>query len=270
MGTLLSKQAIDAFWADGAICLRGVFDDSWIKRLREAVDLDLVSPGPLHKVRTSSGSQGLFFVDFQLWQRFEACRDFVWNSGAAEIVAQILQSQSTFFYHDHLLVKEPRASDPTPWHHDQPYYPIEGKQICSIWLPLDPVDAQTCVEYVKGSHRWGKWFTPQYFNSRGSQLQAQDPRFEPIPDISAERDRHEFLSWDLEPGDCIVFHALTVHGAPGNLSSSRRRRAWATRWCGDDARYQTRVGDISPPLYDHPLKTGDPLGCELFPKVLCL
>jgi ectoine hydroxylase-related dioxygenase (phytanoyl-CoA dioxygenase family) len=96
---------------------------------------------------------------------------------------------------------------------------------------------------------------------------VQDSRFEPLPDLDAERDRHEFLAWDMEPGDVIAFHALTLHGASGNRSTSRRRRAWATRWCGDDARYATRVGQVSPPLEGHGLKPGDRLECATFPKV---
>ena len=99
-------------------------------------------------------------------------------------------------------------------------------------------------------------------------LAVEDPRFEPLPDIDAERGSHAFLAWDMEPGDVVAFHALTLHGASGNLSSSRRRRAWATRWCGADARYAARVGQISPPIEGHGLKPGDPLACEMFPRVL--
>jgi hypothetical protein len=37
----------------------------------------------------------------------------------------------------------PRAGtlERTPWHHDQPYYPVDGEQIVSLWMPLDPVGA---------------------------------------------------------------------------------------------------------------------------------
>ena len=38
---------------------------------------------------------------------------------------------------------------------------------------------------------------------------------ERVPDSDAERDRHRNLAWDLEPGDCIAFDFMTVHGAPG-------------------------------------------------------
>ena len=81
-------------------------------------------------------------------------------------------------------------------------------------------------------------------------------------------DLQDFLAWDVEPGDVIAFHALTLHGASGNQSSTRRRRAWAARWCGDDARYAARVSQISPPLEGHGLAPGDRLESAMFPKVL--
>src|SRR5687767_13168943 len=127
----LDPNIIEQFWKDGAICLRHAFDSTWIERLRQAVDQDIAHHGPLSKNRTSSASPGLFFVDFQLWQRFDACLDFVWNSAASQLIAQVLKTEKVYYYHDHLLVKEPGATDPTPWHHDQPYYPLEGHQISS-------------------------------------------------------------------------------------------------------------------------------------------
>lgn len=171
------------------------------------------------------------------------------------------------FYHDHLLVKEPATDLATPWHHDQPYYPIDGEMVASIWLPLDPVDRATTLEFVAGSHRWGRWFRPRYFNADGSALRQPEDGFEEAPDIEAERDAHQILGWALEPGDCLFFHALALHAAAGNASPTRRRRAWATRWLGEDARYAARAGRVSPPLEGHGLAPGDEMACEMFPVV---
>ncbi len=264
----LSQDDIHRYREDGAACLRSVIPMEWIERLRSAVDADMASPGPMRRINTPQGGEGLFFVDFQLWQRHEACRDFVFESPAAELAAQLMDSREVVYYHDHLLVKEPHTPERTPWHHDQPYYPVDGRQIVSFWLPLDPVPRESAVEFVRGSHRWGRWFRPQFFRQGGVDMQVEDTRLEAMPDIEAERSQHEFLSWDMEPGDLIAFHALTVHGAPGNRSSALRRRAWATRWCGEDARYAARAGQISPPLEGHGLRPGDALACEMFPRVL--
>ena len=86
---------------------------------------------------------------------------------ALEESARVMGASKVNFFYDQLLVKEPGTRERTPWHHDQPYYPIDGEQIVSLWLPLDPVDRATCVEYVKGSHRWGRWFQPKYFRQGG-------------------------------------------------------------------------------------------------------
>ena len=86
-----------------------------------------------------------------------------------------------------------------------------------------------------------------------------------MPDIEANRDDYRLLSWGLEPGDCIAFHFLTVHGAPGNLSQSTRRRAFAARFTGADATYIRRQGEMSPPFPEVTLEPGQKLDCETFP-----
>lgn len=36
-----------------------------------------------------------------------------------------------------------------------------------------------------------------------------------------------------QPGDVVVFHMRTLHGAKGNSSSSTHRRVLSTRWLGE-------------------------------------
>jgi ectoine hydroxylase-related dioxygenase (phytanoyl-CoA dioxygenase family) len=47
---------------------------------------------------------------------------------------------------------KPITAERTPWHQDQPYWAVTGRQVASIWLPLDPVDRSASIRYVKGSH----------------------------------------------------------------------------------------------------------------------
>ncbi len=263
----VSEAEVAAYRRDGVVCLRQSFDREWIAALAEAVEKDKAVPGPMVRHNTPEGVTGEFFVDFQLWRRWPECRRFVEESPAAAIAARLLGASEIAFYHDHLLVKEPNTPLPTPWHHDQPYYPIDGQMVGSIWLPLDPVDRATSLEFVAGSHRWGRWFRPRYFNADGTALLPSDDGMEEAPDVEAERDAYEILGWEMAPGDCLFFHALTLHGAAGNASLTRRRRAYATRWLGEDASYATRPGRVSPPIEGHGLKAGDPMACELFPVV---
>ena len=262
----LSRNALTEFARDGAVCLRGVFDTKWLALVAQGVTREMASPCGIAKDYTTDGEPGRYFGSLVMWRGVPEFEEYVLHSPAAEIAGAFRGADEVLFYHDHLLVKEPGTADPTPWHHDQPYYPVDGEQIVSIWMPLDPVDRATSVEFVAGSHRWGRWFAPRYFAGGARYYDLEGTRFEDIPDIEAERGDYEILGWEMEPGDAVVFHALTLHGAPGNQSANRRR-AYATRWLGEDARYAARPGEISPPIEGHGLAPGDPMECETFPVV---
>ena len=88
-----------------------------------------------------------------------------------------------------------------------------------------------------------------------------------MPDIQADRGAYDIVAFDMEPADCIVFHGLTVHGAPGNTSLERRRRALSTIWLGDDTTFAARPGPVRPLFEGHGLAPGDPSDCEYFPRV---
>lgn len=262
----LSRNELTDFARDGAVCLRGVFDAKWLALVAQGVTREMASPCGIAKDYTADGEPGRYFGSLVMWRGVPEFEDYVLHSPAAEIAGAFMGADKVVFYHDHLLVKEPGTKDPTPWHHDQPYYPVDGEQVVSIWMPLDPVDRATSVEFVAGSHRWQRWFAPRYFAGGARYYGLEGTRFEEIPDIEAERGEYEILGWAMEPGDAIVFHALTLHGAPGNQSANRRR-AYATRWLGEDARYAARPGEISPPIEGHGLAPGDPMECEIFPVV---
>jgi ectoine hydroxylase-related dioxygenase (phytanoyl-CoA dioxygenase family) len=251
------------FQRDGAVCVRGAFGPDWLAALDAGIEENLAHPGPMAKTYTPDGKPGRFFGDYCNWRRIRPYGDFLLHSPAAEIAGRLMGSTKVNLFHEHVLVKEPGTLEPTPWHHDQPYWTVDGAQVCSIWMSLDPVPRATSVEFVAGSHRWGKWYSPARFSDSNPH---QGTGFEPVPDIAASRDSHTLLGWDLEPGDCIVFHALTLHGAPGNMQKGRRR-AFASRWCGDDARFVLRQGYMSPPPPADAPPPGGPMDSAPFPVV---
>jgi ectoine hydroxylase-related dioxygenase (phytanoyl-CoA dioxygenase family) len=264
--TSIDQQTVDSFQRDGVVLLRGVFDE-WIDTLRAGVDINMREPGPFGRDYLDDGQEGRFFGDYCNWSRIEQYRAFMFDSPAPALAAGLMQSDSVRIFHEHVLVKEPGTNKITPWHHDQPYYCVDGRQVCSMWIPLDPVAIETCPQFIAGSHDWGRWFLPRKFS--GIDYDHDDARLEPMPDIDARRDDYDIRHWALQPGDAIAFHYLTIHGAPANLSSSHRRRGYAARWLGDDTVYATRAGEISPPFpgLEDRLQPGDPLHSEEFPLV---
>ena len=261
--TLVDDADVEAFRRDGAALLCGLFAE-WLEPLRAGIERNIASPST--DARVYDDEQGRrFFGDYCNWQRFPEYRDFVFDSPAAGVAARLMGSKTARFFHEHVLVKEPGTSIATPWHHDQPNYCVNGSQVCSLWLVLDEVPRETCLEFVAGSHRWGRWFSPERFNR--TPLYEEDG-FEPLPDIDANRDAYDILGWELAPGDAIAFHFLTLHGAPPNRSLTRRRRAFSSRWLGDDTTFAQRKGTTSPPFRGVALKNGDQLDAPEFPLVL--
>jgi ectoine hydroxylase-related dioxygenase (phytanoyl-CoA dioxygenase family) len=166
-------------------------------------------------------------------------------------------------FHDHLLVKEAGTRDPSPWHQDQPYYSIDGRQTVSFWIPLDPVARASTLEFVAGSHAEGRWYMPRSFVKKTAMV-FDEGALEEVPDVEADRDRWPIVGWALEPGDAVAFDMLTLHAAGG---SPTRRRAFSLRLVGDDVRWAPRPHRTSPPFpeLEGVLGAGDPLDHPLFP-----
>jgi hypothetical protein len=53
---------------------------------------------------------------------------------AAELAARMMESPYAVFYHEHVLDKEPGTEKATPWHQDQPYYPVDGDKLVRTGL----------------------------------------------------------------------------------------------------------------------------------------
>lgn len=263
----VTKADIDAYNEDGVVALRGVVSDQWLEKLATAIEDDIRKPGPFfHGYESDEGS---FHGNLRLWETHDTFHEFCLNSEMPAIAQAFFGSDKINLLYDQLFVKEATMTQRTRWHNDQPYWPIRGWQVLSIWVALDDTTAESGrVEFIRGSHKWDRWFQPEVFGKTNAIAQYErNPDFEDIPDIEADRDSYDIISWDLQPGDVYLFHAMTVHGAGGNTLSDRRRRGYTVRYTGDDVVYDVRPG-LSQPLVTDLLKKGDPLDSERYPVII--
>lgn len=252
---------------DGATVLRGVVSPERIAAVGEALDR-LMAPARTEQdfmtgENFSKPGEGAFFNQMFAWLADPDLKGLICDSGLAHVAGELMGASKIRFFYDQILVKEPGAKNRTPWHQDLPYWPVRGEQVISLWVAIDEATPENgVVTYVKGSHRWNRFFAMQAW--RDSQQAATEEMVKAygdlyddektkgqrrsLLDVRENPQNYEFLAWSVEPGDVLVHHALTVHGANGNSSSSMRRRAVATRWFGDDARW-----DISRPHFMHGL-----------------
>jgi ectoine hydroxylase-related dioxygenase (phytanoyl-CoA dioxygenase family) len=256
----VTEALIDEFQADGCVVIRDAFGP-WIEGLREGVEENMAKPSFRERTYRPEDGTAPFFQDFCNWDRIPGYRAFVCDSPMARIAARLMRSKTARIFHDHVLVKEPGTSVATPWHQDQPYYLVQGSQSVSFWVPLDPVPRDRTIEFVAGSHQWGKDFRPDRFD--GTRLYEGD-QSDPVPDIDADRASYDIRGWEVAPGDAVAFNFRTLHGAPAN-ASDQRRRVISVRWVGDDARFARRLRRTSPPFPDLEFEDGAPFRAPEFP-----
>jgi len=256
---LITQDHIDAYWRDGAVLIKGLFRD-FVGQIAAGIEKNLAEPGPFAGDNLKPGEGGRFFEDYCNWERIPEFTDVVRNSPAAEVAAALMRSKTTQMFHEHVLVKEPGTSKPTPWHQDSPYYFVDGMQNVSFWAPIDPVTDAT-LRCVAGSHRWEREVLPTRWLS-DTNFYPEDGDYMPIPDPDAEG--MTILEWPLEPGDAVAFHYRNLHGTRGN-ETKNRRRAFSLRLVGDDARYVERPGPTSPPYPGHDMQPGQKLREDWFP-----
>src|SRR3954452_2764080 len=251
------------FRRDGVVLLRGVLGPDALRLLAAGVERNLRDLSPLGMNATKPGAPGAFVEDFRNWERIPEYGEVIAGSALAATAAQLTRSSEIRLFHDHLLVKEAGTLDRSPWHQDQPYYCIDGSQTVSFWIPLDPVERESTLEFVAGSHT-GAWFMPRSFVA-GTSMVFEEGALEEVPDIEADRGAWPIRGWAMQPGDAVAFNMLTLHAAAG---SPTRRRAFSLRLIGEDVRYAPRPHRTSPPfeeLADGALEAGAPMDHELFP-----
>ncbi|MCY1285151.1 Phytanoyl-CoA dioxygenase (PhyH) [compost metagenome] len=260
---VLSAEEIQRYRDDGVVMIKGAIDPNWMALIENGLEAARANASLVGKFmsRKVEGYQ----MDIFLWKRIDALRDLIYYGPFARWAQQLMGAEEVRFFYDQMFVKEPGTDAPTPWHQDLSFWPIRGEQICSFWIPCDPVNRENSgLLYVKGSHKW-----PQRFKAISPDYVAAiiDDDMDDIPDINAHPERYELLDWDMQPGDILMFHPLTLHGSYGNQSRLRRRRALALRWTGDDVVYVPSAKRM-PIHFEHASVPGGPLRGAAFPRIL--
>lgn len=259
----VSSHAIGDYERDGVCLLPGLFAD-WVEPLRAGLQRNLDHPGDyaFPADSTFDGEPGRFFDSYCNWQRVPEYLTFVLNSAAASVAAQLMGSGTAQLFHEHSFSKEAGTQKATPWHHDLPYYCVDGTQMVSLYVALDPIPIETGVQFLKGSHRTGELYFPRNF-AAGTDYVSDDASMTSAPTAP---DPADIFVTAVDPGDVLAFDFRTLHGS-GDAPISGRRRAFSTRWLGDDVTYCERPGETSPPLVDLGISPGDRMRDDWFPTL---
>ena len=263
----ITQSAIDAYNTDGVVCLRQLFDAEWVERMREASLRYMDSGAGRVRVVQKPGEDSRFYSNVFMCGSDPDFLAFRNESPAAEIGATLMGVDRVRFWYDQLFIKDAGTSAPTQWHHDLPFWPFQGEHLVSIWVALTPATKESSgLEYLAGSHKWDKFYRPV---TPDEDPAFSNPDLEPCPNFSEREDDPSlrFLSWDMEPGDCVCHHPLTVHGAGGNRSSTQRRIGLSIRFLGDDVQWDPRPYTVKLPKEPAVPVGAYPADDELFPII---
>jgi ectoine hydroxylase-related dioxygenase (phytanoyl-CoA dioxygenase family) len=261
---MIDAATVESFQRDGAVCLRQLFAPEEIELLRAGIDANLAHLSPRAKVASTQDDPGRFVEDFCNWQENADYRRFIFDSALPEAAGRLMRSSTAKLYHDHMLTKEPGTRAATPWHQDQPYYNIDGRQNISFWIPVDPVSRESTLEFIAGSHL-GPWLMPRSFMDAQAKWFPEGSLAD-LPNIEAARGSFPILGWELQPGDAVCFHMLTLHATRG-VTGPHRRRVFSVRFLGDDITHAPRRWRTSPefPGLSDELPAGAAMNHALFP-----
>ena len=95
---------------------------------------------------------------------------------------------------------------PTPWHQDQPYYNVDGRQNVSFWIPSIRYRAKARSNFAGSSD--GTWYMPRTFMTQQAKWFPEGLPAD-IPDMTLQENRNRVIGWALQPGDLVAFHMLT-------------------------------------------------------------
>ena len=274
----ITPNEIETYHRDGVLLLPGMFDKDWIEILNKGLDANIETPTRRSRIWYKDTSGRSMFYDHTAWQGIEEYRKFIFNSPAAQIWGQLMDSATVNFFFDSVFVRSTGTQFETPWHQDEPYWSVEGYDACSLWMPLVPVKRKSSLSFVPGSHRLKTVFKQYNFGDLNpvrkknvDQVDFSDIAEQEFPDINADPERFGVVSWDMQPGDCVAFNGRTMHGGSGKLDDGYELRVFTTKWVGDDVRIKFRDcgmdPDHSPDMIEKGLKPGNRLDTDLYPMI---
>ena len=115
-------------------------------------------------------------------------------------------------HHNCIMTKQPAYSSVTGWHQDFRYWSFEKAQLVNVWLALGHESAENgCLKILPGSHRM------QFARER-----LDDTLFlrSDLPENQALIATQVLAQ--LEPGDTLFFHCLTLHAAGCNRTDQTK------------------------------------------------
>jgi hypothetical protein len=225
--TGLTAEQIQSFEDQGFLLLRGVLPPSALEPIKGVFEKTVdeqanqwFAEGKIHdkcenlsfETRYAGLREQLPHTFSNSWKRILVSRELYELWQQPELIALMRSLIGDEIYAHGTWNGRPRApKQPVAtidWHQDAHYYPhfeMTDQPLISVWMPLVPVDETAgCLQVIPQSHKLGPL--------RAVRL----PRNNLVGVADEDIDHLTPYSCIMEPGDVLLFQALTVHRALEN------------------------------------------------------
>jgi ectoine hydroxylase-related dioxygenase (phytanoyl-CoA dioxygenase family) len=173
------------------------------------------------------------------WKSDRAIAALVLHEQVGRMCAQLAGWPGARIAQDNVLWKPPGAK-PLGFHQDNSYIKwCDPPAYLTCWIALDETHSRGgTIEYVRGSHRWGKFPPIRQFHAPDDYREAMR---EAARTVGHEP---EIVPVEVPPGGCALHHGDTWHGSDTNRGTMPRRSTVA-HCISSEARYHpTEIGYI--------------------------
>jgi ectoine hydroxylase len=223
---MLSPEKIQQFHQDGYLLIPGLLSPEEAAVVRDAARADQAMASAAMDVKDTAGRR----TNLSLWNH---PGDDVYGMVArsTDVVTRMeeLLADEVYHYHSKLSAKEPKVGGAWEWHQDYGYWYQNGclfPDMASVYIALDPATKENgCLQLIPGSHLLGRIEHGRFGEQTGADPERTD----------AIEARVEKIYAEMQAGDGLYFHSLTLHKSDANLSENPR---WGLLCC-----YNTRHND---------------------------
>lgn len=273
----VTEQLKQDLAVEGAVVARGLFDVEQLRRVRQSYDYGIAHPSPQAK-RVYPGTPDEHFNEYGNPDNIEQYLMLIKDLGLADLAASLWDSEHVWFLGEELFMKKGGKAGRSPWHQDTSYMPANGPHLLNIWISFEKLPRHNALEFVRGSHLGTQYDGTSYTDpSDPTKPLWGNGEWPQLPDIQADRAQDaaswDVVSWDLEPGDALVFHSGILHGGAPVTPDCPDRHTLVLRFFGDKLSYRPLPSikpdfghDISG-LNDPTLRPGDPYHPEYFAQL---
>jgi ectoine hydroxylase-related dioxygenase (phytanoyl-CoA dioxygenase family) len=211
----LTPEHTRHFRTEGFVILRGVFTSEEVDAYRieiQRATRELNQESRKLDERDTYGKAFLQTINLRLHN--EGVMKLVGSHRIGKVAADLMGVDGVRIFHEQSLFKEPgMGTNPTPWHQDQYYWPLEELTTIGFWMPLvDIEEGMGGMKWAAGTHKLG--FLGQHVISDESQKYFED--------YIGEHHIRVTEGVPMKKGDISFHYGWTLHAAGPNCSDKVR------------------------------------------------